>query len=615
LTTPGGEVVTTTYNPQALPATLTGATSYVTDASYDALGRVDLLQLGTTPTVMQIDDVYYPWSERNGQGRLKQIRTGTTGAPTDTQDLQYGYDPAGNVVTIVDGKVSGGAQTQSFGYDPLDRLVSASAAGGDAGQGQYDESYTYNEIGNLTSKGGVTYTYPAAGSARPHAVTGASNGGSFSYDYNGNMTSRRLQTGGPTYTQTWDCDNRLVTVTVTISGSEQTTTTFTYDGNGALVKKESGGETTVYVGSYYEKNVTTGQVTRYYFFNGQRIAMRQGDVLYYIAGDHLGTTSVVLDASGNKVAESRHYPYGVERWSSGTLPTDYRFTGQRFEVGLGIYVMGVRWYDPALGRWLSADTLVPEPGNPQSLNRYSWVLGNPLNFVDPSGHKEEGACTPGDENVVCTTQEAMYKDYEPLWTYCADNPGDPVCQPTATPAEAAFWFIVGVSGAEVMVGAIEGAGVLLVQSGADWVAYRVGKATVEEFLESQMTGRPFDWVNVGLDAGTEVLDEAYTAWKVGDPINKPTKAGSYPSWETAKQRYWKNAAASAEPGEYSEANLVRMKSGRAPLHEDLQVSVELHHINGRTGSDPHNPNNLMEVWPWQHAAIDPQRFYNGPRPK
>jgi RHS repeat-associated protein len=340
--------------------------------------------------------VYYPWSERNGQGRLKQIRTGTTEVPTDTQDLEYGYDPAGNVVTIVDGKMLGGTQAQSFGYDPLDRLVSASAAGGSAGQGQYDESYTYNEIGNLTSKGGVTYTYPTPGSPQPHAVTGASNGGSFVYDYNGNMTSRRLQTGGPTYTQTWDDDNRLASVTVPISGSEQTTT-FTYDGNGALVKKESGGETTVYVGTYYEKNVTTGQVTRYYFFNGQRIAMRQGDVLYYIAGDHLGSTSLVLNSDGTVHSQARYYPYGVERWSSGTLPTDYRFTGQRFEAGLGIYAMGARWYDSELGRWISPDTLVPEPTNPQSLNRYSWVLGNPLKFVDPTGHKEEGECSPNDE--------------------------------------------------------------------------------------------------------------------------------------------------------------------------------------------------------------------------
>jgi RHS repeat-associated protein len=130
--------------------------------------------------------------------------------------------------------------------------------------------------------------------------------------------------------------------------------------------------------------------------------------------------------------------------------------------GLGIYAIGARWYDPALARWLSPDTLVPEPGNPQSLNRYSWVLGNPLKFVDPTGHKEEGACAPGDENIVCTTQEAMYGDYEPLWTYCADNPGDAVCQPTATPEEAALFFVVTVSGAELAFGIFEVGGAYLV---------------------------------------------------------------------------------------------------------------------------------------------------------
>ena len=51
-----------------------------------------------------------------------------------------------------------------------------------------------------------------------------------------------------------------------------------------------------------------------------------------------------------------------------------------------------RQYDPALGRFLQADTIVPDPGNPQSLNRYSYTLGNPLRYTDPSGHRCEGFC-------------------------------------------------------------------------------------------------------------------------------------------------------------------------------------------------------------------------------
>ncbi len=63
-------------------------------------------------------------------------------------------------------------------------------------------------------------------------------------------------------------------------------------------------------------------VPKYYFFGGQRVAMRKDGVVYYLLGDHLGSTSVVLDADGAKVAESRHFPYGEERWSSGTVPTE-----------------------------------------------------------------------------------------------------------------------------------------------------------------------------------------------------------------------------------------------------------------------------------------------------
>jgi hypothetical protein len=70
-------------------------------------------------------------------------------------------------------------------------------------------------------------------------------------------------------------------------------------------------------------------------------------VVYYLLGDHLGSTSLTVDASGNKVSEMRFKPYGETRYSgppAGT-PTDYRFTGQRRLAGLGLYHMGARFYD------------------------------------------------------------------------------------------------------------------------------------------------------------------------------------------------------------------------------------------------------------------------------
>jgi RHS repeat-associated protein len=88
------------------------------------------------------------------------------------------------------------------------------------------------------------------------------------------------------------------------------------------------------------------------------------------------------------VAETRYLPYGEERWITGTLVTDFTFTGQRAERGFGLMECAAspkhsggdynaRYYDPWLGRFVSADTVVPEAGNAQDLNRYAYAGNNP----------------------------------------------------------------------------------------------------------------------------------------------------------------------------------------------------------------------------------------------
>src|SRR5688572_32073589 len=80
------------------------------------------------------------------------------------------------------------------------------------------------------------------------------------------------------------------------------------------------------------------------------------------------------------------------RLTTGTIFTDKLFTGQREMAGLGIYHYGARFYSPKLGRFLSPDTIVPGYTNPQAYNRYSYVLGNPLKYTDPSGHEPKSGC-------------------------------------------------------------------------------------------------------------------------------------------------------------------------------------------------------------------------------
>jgi ribonuclease T1 len=82
-----------------------------------------------------------------------------------------------------------------------------------------------------------------------------------------------------------------------------------------------------------------------------------------------------------------YLPWGGLRYEWGVeVHTGRLFTGQVLEASVGLYYYGARWYDQALGRWISPDTIIPQSGNPQSLNRYSYALNAPMTLVDPSGH-------------------------------------------------------------------------------------------------------------------------------------------------------------------------------------------------------------------------------------
>ncbi|MEM3555093.1 MAG: RHS repeat-associated core domain-containing protein, partial [Candidatus Micrarchaeaceae archaeon] len=121
-----------------------------------------------------------------------------------------------------------------------------------------------------------------------------------------------------------------------------------------------------------------------------------------------GSTAVVANASGAKVGEVRYKAWGEERPACGsppcgTIPTTYRYTGQRWESGIGLYFYNARWYDPALGRFVQPDTVQPDPGDPQQLSRFSYARNNPLRFADPTGHwlaEEAGNPRFNPANVV-----------------------------------------------------------------------------------------------------------------------------------------------------------------------------------------------------------------------
>ena len=425
---PNGEMVTTAYDAAGQATSLSaGGQGLVTGATYNALGQPSVITYGNTLKArylyfgLDIPSAVDGHAGTYMYGWLRRICVLPQASATDCEgealtttvpllNLGYNYDANQNVTVLRDDTKR---QRESFQYDNLDRLTLAypNDLTTTATISGYYQSYAYDAIGNFTNFSGTLYAN--SNPAHKHAVTHLDGVQRYWYDANGNMTVRIEK--GVVYTQTWDVENRLVEV---ISGTQHTQ--YFYDADGQRVKRITSQGTTLYVGADYEvtgpsqivtptyahklylpvmactnctgvpavnpppMNVASARVT--YRFNGQPVAVREGETLTFVHGDHLGSTNLTTNISGTKVSELRYYPFGETRYSSGTTSTSKRFTSQEEQIDIGLYDYGARFYDPILGRFVSADSVVPQPGDPQSLNRFAYVRNSPLARVDPSGH-------------------------------------------------------------------------------------------------------------------------------------------------------------------------------------------------------------------------------------
>ncbi|MCB9446564.1 MAG: RHS repeat protein, partial [Ardenticatenaceae bacterium] len=170
-----------------------------------------------------------PFSDSNFRLKLAlseanvTIQHGAAGTGNAWPDFTYEYDKVGNITKMTTLSTAG-TDTQTFGYDELNRLVSASASGVAP---TYSDAYAYNQIGNVTSFDGAAYTYSAS---HIHAVATA-NGVTYTYDLNGNMTLRDASGAVNDYSQVFNFENELESVT-----NNGSPTSFAYDAAGIRVK-------------------------------------------------------------------------------------------------------------------------------------------------------------------------------------------------------------------------------------------------------------------------------------------------------------------------------------------------------------------------------------------
>ena len=165
-----------------------------------------------------------------------------------------------------------------------------------------------------------------------------------------------------------------------MSGQPDVTTNFYYDAFGARVAKvAAGGSTIVYASQYID--IKDGVTTKYIFGADRRIAkITDGEGIQYFSKDHLGSSTVVTDDSGAVIEQADYRPFGEDRFYTGTAatPTPYKYTDQELDASTGLYNYGARHYDPAIGRFVSPDSLIPNVYDPQQLNPYAYCRNNPL---------------------------------------------------------------------------------------------------------------------------------------------------------------------------------------------------------------------------------------------
>ena len=155
---------------------------------------------------------------------------------------------------------------------------------------------------------------------------------------------------------------------------------------------------TAYIGDWQHVTVTDAgtDTTNHYRAGTALVGYRNTDGYSIVVGDHLGSTTVTYNTVTDTATTSLYGPWGNQR-GGDTPDTDYTYTGQIADYATGLMNYRARYYDPTIGRFISPDSIIPNPADPQQHNRYTYVTNNPLKYTDPTGH-----CTMWDSEFGCT---------------------------------------------------------------------------------------------------------------------------------------------------------------------------------------------------------------------
>lgn len=351
----------------------------------------------------------YTYNEANQVVKTQTLNSGNQ----PKWSSKYSYDKDGRLKGILGS--GAGNPTATYVYndtsvgEKLNRLTKATI---NDGSGDKAFNYRYDPAGNLlamtTPEGELTFSYDNPNGTKNDNRIYSLNGDSsaISYDTNGNLT--KLTLNGTTYLYGYDAMNRLITV-----NDGDTTYSYTYDGDGNRLTKTVNGVTTTY--HYFQGELQYETVSsdpagviraRYTRTPGGLLLgvklYNPGNGTYadyYYHYNAHGDVIAVTDQSQNVFRQYVYDPYGniisVKNESEDIVDINndsgfnhaYTYAGYRYDQESGLYFLNARYYHAGIGQFLTKDTLKGAFYDTMSLNRYAYAGGDPVNYVDPSGHR------------------------------------------------------------------------------------------------------------------------------------------------------------------------------------------------------------------------------------
>ncbi|MCP5098543.1 MAG: RHS repeat-associated core domain-containing protein, partial [Chloroflexi bacterium] len=321
---------------------------------------------------------------------------------TDTTYIPTGEGPAASPIQVISDTVAPGITSHmiQYEYDPLYRLTEATYTGDIAAT----YLYSYDPVGNMRA---YTETVDAQTTRviryfddanRLQTSTDVEVGTtSYLYDNNGNLTQIIPPNGAEWLHYGFDQRNLMISHIVSISGTNhQPMATFVYDGNGDRIQQtdSSGSEpvTTTYindvVGLTQVLVADDGNTQIHNLFGLDLLSQDEGTTIRYMLADGLGSVRTELvDSTVESV--TTYDPYGNLLQQTGDSGTTYGYTGEQQDSSTGLLYLRARYYNPTLRTFMGRDPWSGNGKRPQSINGWSYVENNPVNWTDPTGNIPE----------------------------------------------------------------------------------------------------------------------------------------------------------------------------------------------------------------------------------